>query len=191
MIYFTADSHVKHVNILRLSKRPFSDIHEMDRALIDNWNSVVKPEDDIYHLGDVSLSKDWVALDRIFKQLNGNKYLIPGNHDKWLKYQRLHQYWTILPTLFEKYFDDPLTGKQQKIVMCHFPILSWNGAFRNAWMLHGHCHGSLNYMNTNTKRLDVGVDAVPNKYFPISYQEVKQLMDAKQFTAVDHHETDM
>lgn len=52
--YFTADLHFGHSNIIRLAKRPFSDVEEMDKVLVRNWNSTVKQEDEIYIIGDFS-----------------------------------------------------------------------------------------------------------------------------------------
>ena len=53
MVFFTADLHIGHANIIKLNKRPFKTIEEMDNALIDNWNAKVTPNDTVYILGDV------------------------------------------------------------------------------------------------------------------------------------------
>jgi len=55
MIYFTADQHFGHANIIKLCSRPFSDVHEMDEALIENWNRRVTNGDTIYIIGDLLL----------------------------------------------------------------------------------------------------------------------------------------
>ena len=55
-IYFTSDHHFGHKNIIEFSRRPFKDVDEMDEILIRKWNEKVKPEDEVYHLGDVGLS---------------------------------------------------------------------------------------------------------------------------------------
>lgn len=74
-IWFTADTHFGHVRTLELSKRPFSFVEEMDEELIRRWNSVVKPDDEVYHLGDFGLP---ICQSR----LNGATiYLVPGNYD--------------------------------------------------------------------------------------------------------------
>ena len=51
-VYFTADQHFSHAGIIGLCKRPFRSIEEMDEAMIANWNTVVGPDDDVWHLGD-------------------------------------------------------------------------------------------------------------------------------------------
>jgi len=70
-----------HANIIKYCKRPFSDIGEMDKKIIENWNSVVKDEDLIFCLGDFALGKEQDCL-KILKKLNGHKVLIKGNHEK-------------------------------------------------------------------------------------------------------------
>ena len=83
---------------------------------------------------------------------------------------------------------DPDTSDgYQRIVLCHFPMLTWNRAHYGAWHLHGHCHGSLDG-KFDGKRLDVGVDC--HDFAPISYPEVKALMAKKDFVVVDHHKGD-
>lgn len=81
MRFFTSDTHFGHKNIIEYCQRPFKTVDEMNQVLIDNWNAVVKPEDTIYHLGDVAFLKQEAAY-KIIQQLNGNKILIRGNHDK-------------------------------------------------------------------------------------------------------------
>jgi len=80
MIYFTSDTHVGHKNIISFCERPFESTEHMNEALVYNWNSTVKPEDTVYHLGDVSFMNKQKTLD-ICHRLNGNKKLIMGNHD--------------------------------------------------------------------------------------------------------------
>jgi len=80
-IWFTSDTHFDHENILKYENRPFADANEMTEALIDNWNNVVKPDDLIFHLGDVFFTSA-ARMEYIAKRLNGRKILIRGNHDK-------------------------------------------------------------------------------------------------------------
>jgi calcineurin-like phosphoesterase family protein len=51
-IWFTSDSHFGHDAIRRLADRPFASLDEMDTALVDRWNGVVRPGDTVWHLGD-------------------------------------------------------------------------------------------------------------------------------------------
>ena len=81
MIYFTIDMHLGHENIIRLCNRPFSNVEEMDQALIDNWNRRVQPQDTIYILGDL-MFRNKKPPEEYLRQLNGKKHLIIGNHDR-------------------------------------------------------------------------------------------------------------
>ena len=80
-LYVTSDTHFNHKNIIKYCNRPFNDVYEMNETLINNWNSVVTPEDIIYHLGDFGFGTK-EELQEIFDRLNGYKYLIMGNHDR-------------------------------------------------------------------------------------------------------------
>src|SRR3990167_7246288 len=80
MIYFTADLHFGHKNIITFCNRPFAGTQEMNRALIDNWNSRVQKSDEVYLLGDVSFAAAEYTK-HMLEQLNGKIYLIKGNHD--------------------------------------------------------------------------------------------------------------
>jgi calcineurin-like phosphoesterase family protein len=79
--------------------------------------------------------------------------------------------------------DGDLVQFHQPLILMHFPILSWEGMHHGSWHLHGHCHGSL--PPTSQKRLDVGVDT--HNLYPYSYMEVKDIMQSKKFSPVDHH----
>lgn len=178
MIWFTSDTHFGHTNVIRYSNRPYRDKEEMDEAMIANWNARVQPGDLVYHLGDVFFCQESVAAS-ILRQLNGQKFLIYGNHDKVIKRsERLRQ-------MFVKCVDyHEVTIEGQSIVLCHYPMITWNKSHHGSWMLHGHCHGNLRYP-FEAKIHDAGVD--PNNYVPISFNDVKRIMATKRFSAVDHH----
>ena len=82
MIYFISDTHFNHLNIIKYCNRHFNNVEEMNEAIIKNWNNIVSNEDTIYHLGDFALGTKESIKD-IVNRLNGKKYLIRGNHDKW------------------------------------------------------------------------------------------------------------
>ena len=79
MIWFTSDTHFGHANVIKYCKRPYKDVTEMNEMLVVNWNSVVKPDDTVYFLGDFSLS--FTAVETYTKRLMGRKIMIAGNHD--------------------------------------------------------------------------------------------------------------
>lgn len=159
-VWFTADSHFDHAKILNYCNRPFDSVEEMNTALITNWNSVVKPGDRVYHLGDFSF-KHGKNNDKIFKQLNGQKHLILGNHDNYRAMKDLGWNW------IKEQFGLKI-GKYY-IFLNHYPMRSWNRSFHGAPHLFGHVHGKMKPWGLS---FDVGVDCW--NYTPISLETVKQ-----------------
>lgn len=178
--WFISDTHLNHKRILLYTKRPYSSIEEMNEGIISNWNSVVKDEDQIYHLGDVGMGSP-ASLATILRQLKGHKFLIRGNHDKSIRNEAAECFeW--IKDLARIYINNQL------IVMCHYPMLVWEKSHYDSFMLHGHCHNSLNELNKTTKRLDVGVDNF--NCAPVSFEQVKEIMDKKIYTPMDRHGTE-
>jgi len=83
--FLVSDTHFGHAGVCRFTEadgvtkiRPWTDPAEMDEAMIQRWNDVVRPNDKVYHLGDVVINRK--ALPTLAR-LNGDKVLIRGNHD--------------------------------------------------------------------------------------------------------------
>lgn len=178
-IYFLSDTHFFHKGVIGYSKRPYSSVEEMNEALISNWNAVVPRNGHVFHLGDFSFGRR-VDTEEILRRLNGTKYLILGNHDSSMNRFKKYFCW------IKDYYELTVVGftHQQKIVLFHYPIGSWNKCHWGSWQLHGHCHG--NFMHHHGRQIDVGVDALPG-YRPYSYREIAEIMSKKDFEAVDHH----
>lgn len=184
-IWFTSDTHWGHENVIKYCNRPFKSADKMDEALITRWNTKVKPEDTVYHTGDFAFL-DAERIGKIIDRLNGNIYLIFGNHDKTIRNSfELRSKFVKCCDYLEIYVPDPTHERgKQFIVMCHYAMLVWNKAHHGAWMIHGHSHGTLKYP-IDGQILDAGTDV--HNYEPISYQEVKAIMATKTIQKVDHH----
>ena len=92
MIFFTADTHFGHTNILKLCNRPFDSIEEMNEAMISNWNDRVKGTDTVYIVGDMFFRCE--DAETVLKRLRGKKRLIVGNHDgSWISKVDLNKYY--------------------------------------------------------------------------------------------------
>ena len=174
-IWFTSDTHFGHAKISEYSNRPFKTVEEMDEALISNWNALVKKGDTVYHLGDFSFARETEDVEAYIKRLYGQIHLIRGNHDH--RQTRKAKFAEVLD-----YKELNVNG--QVIVLCHYPIASWNKMHHGSWMLHGHSHGSFPE-DLNARRIDVGVD--PRGYKPISFDDVERIMRLYSFKPVDHH----
>lgn len=81
--WFTSDTHFMHENIIQYCGRPFANAELMDEFLIEQWNMLIRPQDKVYHLGDVAcgFGGDDKRLGNLLSRLNGHKRLILGNHD--------------------------------------------------------------------------------------------------------------
>lgn len=185
-IFFSSDQHYFHDKILSYCNRQYETVEHMNADLILKFNNKVTADDITYHLGDFTFKNAEVAFN-IIEQLNGNHYFIRGNHDNWLKNNIKHK------KIFNVKDYDELKINGQNIILSHYPLFTWNKARYGSWMLHGHCHSNINHHNENTKRLDVGVDSAKKflgDYVPFSFADIKVIMDAKEYKAVDHHIVD-
>ena len=171
-IWFTSDTHFGHTNVIKYCNRPFKDTQEMDEALVEKWNSRIKPQDTVYHLGDFSFreNRDWFNP----RMLRGKKILIRGNHDKKIN----KDIWNEVHNYYE------LKVNKQMFVLSHYPFLEWNKGHRGSIHLHGHCHGNRAKDTAHLRMLDVGVDC--HDYGPLHIDEVVDLMKDKKGCL--HHE---
>ena len=118
-IFFYADPHFGHANIIRYCKRPFANVKEMNGKLIKNYNHLIMDSDIVYFLGDVGLGKS-EELMPIFKKLKGKKILIKGNHDKASKsFYRTLGFFDVLDSA------RITLGKNVKVNLQHFPNRSF------------------------------------------------------------------
>lgn len=172
--WFTSDTHFWHKSILGFTDRPYSDVEEMNEALIADWNERITKSDIVYHLGDFSFGTR-AQTEELIGRLKGQIHLIRGNHDQVL--DRFANRFTS----YQDYKEIRVDGR--KIVMMHYPIESWHGMHRGAWHLHGHSHGGLKRIVG--QRMDVGIDVWGR---PINFDEVAAHMATlPPFEAPDHH----
>lgn len=137
MKYYIADTHFGHANIIKHSNRPFSSVEEMDDALVENWNSVVSSKDEVYFLGDFCFKSASHKPLYYLERLNGIKYLIVGNHDKeLLKDSEAKKHFRFIRDVAV------INDLDTRIVLCHYPMVEWNGYFRGVLHFYGHIHNN-------------------------------------------------
>jgi len=175
--WFSSDYHFFHGNIIRHCGRTFGNWWEMNEAIIKNHNANVKPNDDFYHLGDFSLGQPGKTIE-ILKRLNGNKYMIRGNHDKVLDKPEVQQYFIWIKDYYRLHIQDKdMRGGNQLIILCHYAMRVWDQSHRGeSWQLFGHSHHRLPD-DPNSLSIDVGVDGY--NYRPISFNEIREIMSKK------------
>ena len=170
MIFYTADLHLGHANIIWICKRPFASIEEMNRTLVKNWNNVVTDNDTVYILGDFAY-RSAVSMKPVLKNLNGVKHLILGNHDfAWIKNIKLEEYFASVSPMAE------INDGDTRITLCHYPMLSWNRMARGAVLIHGHIHNNGNENRAftilrNMNAYNAGVDV--NGFTPVTLEQLK------------------
>ena len=167
MIYYTSDLHFGHKNIIYLDKRPFTDRDEMDRALIENWNSRVGKDDTVYIVGDFCFRSEHPA-DWYLKQLKGHKVLIMGNHDTPML--KNPEALAILDGV-EKMIE--IKDDNRNVCLCHYPIAEWNSYFRDSWHVFGHIHNQKNdCYEFMKKKKALNAGCMINNYMPASFVEL-------------------
>ncbi len=177
MIYFTADTHFYHANIIKYCNRPFQNVEEMNEKLIENWNKIISPKDVVYVIGDFVFGhaeKQATRIIELVRSLKGNILLIKGSHDKLDHFDP--------STLGKdasrfKIFQDrivTISYENQEIVLCHYAMRVWPKSHFGTWHLFGHSHGKLEGLG---KSFDVGVDCWNFK--PLSFPEICGIMKTK------------
>ncbi len=141
-IRYISDCHWNHKNILRYDNRPWANTVDMEHDMIELWNKTVDPNDTVYILGDVVWSNKYEEWVRILKQLNGQKYIVKGNHDKTEILNLLKEYNFIRNWSHQEVIQDPVVnGKSRYVVLNHSPMPFFvNMHHDNTYHLYGHVH---------------------------------------------------
>lgn len=152
MRYYISDLHFGHKNLIeRMDRRDFPDVEAMNQHMIDQWNSRVRSVDDVVILGDFCISPKPDEVHAILDALNGTKYLIAGNHDRFLEaksFDRSKFKW------IENYKE--IKDNKRKVVLSHYPVFCYNGQYRmndegssSTYMLYGHVHNTYDEILVN------------------------------------------
>ena len=184
MNYYIADMHLGHAGIIANCNRPFDDVHQMNHALIDNWNARVSPDDHVYVVGDFCYRSEKPASVYLEK-LAGHKHLIIGNHDvDWMSGTgeaegsnggRGNCSADDVPA--SRYFETVdymarINDGRRRIVLCHYPLCEW---FGHTYLVFGHVHnhsreGYLGRLKQNDHALNACVEV--NGYMPVTFEEL-------------------
>ena len=144
-IFLISDTHLHHANIIKYCHRPYKTAEEMDTDIIQKWNSVVGPNDIVWHLGDFAFfkrTKEQCETNKeLIRMLNGTIHLVLGNHDRHVDNRLL--FWYNMG--FGKVYDKPLLF-MDNYILSHEPLLTKNKIdltyhpkLKN---IHGHVHNS-------------------------------------------------
>lgn len=164
--FFTSDLHFFDPNIIDYAKRPFKNVAEMNNCLIQNWNNKVKKNDNVRILGDFAIANNPKDIINILKLLNGKKFLIKGNHDKfYLKGKDIHKQFQMIKDYH------CLKIKDHYFVLFHYPIIDWERRNSGSIHLYGHIHNHTTpFVNGLERAFNVCADV--NDFAPVSYDEI-------------------
>jgi len=146
-IWFISDPHFFHAKV-SVDVRGVS-IEENNAFICEAWRKTVKPNDRVYVLGDISVSKHTESL-ALISELPGEKHLIPGNHDPvhpmHRTSQKVFREWLNVFETISPYCRKKLHG--QYVLMCHFPYTEERYiqyALKDCGLplLHGHTHSTV------------------------------------------------
>jgi calcineurin-like phosphoesterase family protein len=187
--YFISDPHFGHSNIIKYDNRPFKNVTEMNKTLIDKWNNVVKDDDIVYVLGDfgyMSISK----IKNILDKLNGTKILIKGNHDGYQVNQYINAGFALVV--------NEITVKFGKTMfkLSHYPYREsklkewWEIFIRGkdythinkkkpnkgieSVLIHGHTHNGA--VKIDKKKRQIHVGCFLHDYCPVSLQQIHNMV---------------
>ncbi len=178
--FLSSDQHFHHSNIIKLSNRPYANVDEMNRDLIQRHNAVVGPKDIVWQLGDFAWNP--VVTRTLLSSMNGTHHLVCGNHDDCHPCHKKHE------KMREKYLGWGFASVQTEtrlgpFLLNHLPYAGDSGhearypQFRpkdqGSWLLHGHVHGS---WQVKGRQINVGVDVW--QYQPVALDALLAIREA-------------
>jgi len=197
-IWLTSDTHYSHGGICRGTThwrakdsegnlfipldavRDFDTIEDMNEAMINNINLHVKENDILFHMGDWSFGGIENITEFRYRINCKNIHLITGNHDHHIESNKdgIRRYFSSVNSYLEVTIKDSNSKEKtstSKLILCHYPIVSWNNMRKGSYMLHGHQHLKGDQRFGNGKRMDVGMCGHP-EFRPYSLTEIFDLL---------------
>jgi calcineurin-like phosphoesterase family protein len=192
-IWVTSDTHYDHANICRsvsrwgkfseegifevdkASTRDFPDLETMNSRLVEGINENVDANDWLIHLGDWSFG-GFEKIEEFRSQINcKNIILMIGNHDHHIEKNK-----DDVKKLFTRvsHYEELDIKTVGKFVICHYPIISWNGLHKGVYMLHGHQHLNEEQKIGEGRRMDVGVDG-SSEFRPYHINEIVDILEPR------------
>ena len=193
MVYYTSDLHLFHKNVTmegsNFNNGPFKTLDEMHEIILNNWNSVVHNNDDVYLLGDIVWKENDDAI-ALVSQLRGRLHVVRGNHCQFKDSRYKHLFCEICDY---KEVSDNIKGRNYNVVLSHYPIMFWkkmrrfnnDGNANKHFFIHlyGHLHNSqeeklyqqfLKYVNDNYHygALAFNVGCMHWNYTPVTLEQI-------------------
>ena len=193
-LWFTSDTHYSHTNLVSgvtrwrnkdgeipmNAVREFPDIETMNDLMVDNINRNVDANDWLIHLGDWSFGGIEKVTEFREKINCKNIVLMIGNHDHHIQKEKSLQKLFTHVAYYEELSVTKKEGKQ-KLILCHYPIISWNGMREGTFMLHGHQHlkDESRFCERGNRRMDIGLCGSPD-FRPYHFEELVNIMQGRK-----------
>ena len=201
-VWFTSDTHYGHSNIVKgvtnwrnaegevpiEQVRDFSSVETMNELMVSNINQHVQASDWLIHLGDWSFG-GYDKIEEFREQINcNNVVLILGNHDHHIqrdipKFRKMFNHITHYEELKITRGNDT----NNMLILCHYPIISWNQMHHGSFMLHGHQHLKGEKIFGQGKRMDIGMCG-SEEFRPYHMEEIVDLLKNRQFYTLSLHD---
>ena len=158
--FVISDTHFNHNNIINYCKRPFNNVLEMNRRLIENWNNIVTNDDTVFHVGDFGFGSREMLSD-ILRMLNGKKILIIGNHD----IQKVNANIKLgFNDVYKKEFI------LDNFIFTHFPLEYVPSDYIN---IHGHVHNTYFKQYDTDFHINVSADLI--NFTPVNLDNIHNI----------------
>jgi calcineurin-like phosphoesterase family protein len=192
-IWITSDTHFGHAGIVRGTThwrildadgnkivpldavRDFDTVEEMNEMMISNINDCVGEHDTLFHMGDWSFG-GFENISEFRYRINcKNIHFIIGNHDHHIESNKenIRRFFASVNSYNE--VNVAHKSGNLKLVLCHYPIVSWNNMRKNSYMIHGHQHLKGDQRFGNGKRMDVGMCGHP-EFRPYNLDEIVEIL---------------
>ena len=164
-VFVVSDLHFDHKNIIRFCNRPFKNTHEMNRAMLNNWNRTVSDHDRVYYLGDLTYGRGRHTIDFWLSKLNGEVRFIRGNHDTDII--------TKAKVIKDRF---PIMYRGHKFLLMHDPCRPPD---YDGWIIHGDKHNNHPdvYPHLNNRNKTINVCAEFTRYSPMNLDEIVSGME--------------
>ena len=187
-IYFSSDLHFNHDREFVWGARGFSNVEEMNEAIIERFNSVIKPGDILYLLGDSALGGGEKATleanKALIERLSGEIHMVRGNHDT---NPRVEMYQSCHNVVEAVKWADMLKYKGYHFYLSHFPTMTGNLEKETLKQctcnLFGHTHQTSNFYMDMPYLYHVGVDS--HNCYPVLLDDIIEQMKEKVKECID------
>lgn len=185
-VFFISDLHFDHENVIKFDKRPWNTVEKMNQGLVERWNWKVQKGDLVHVLGDLFWKGDSKMVLGYLSNLNGQIYMIKGNHDHWLRNAGIKNRLAGV----KDYLDTIVSlkdGTKQRVILSHYFIPFYTGHYHNAIMLHGHSHNTEEYEAEEKMKVWLNQNGFPCRaynvgcmhwnYEPVLLDEILEMSD--------------